>query len=108
MRRKQAGPETPIDAATTAVVMILYVANSGPNSVQAVTNLEAICAEYLGDNYRLEIVDVFEFPQRALADGVVVTPSLTKLSPSPAARIVGNLSDRSSVVRALGLVARTP
>jgi hypothetical protein len=35
----------------------------------------------------------------------VVTPSLTKISPSPAARIVGNLSDRSSVLYALGLGA---
>jgi len=90
--------------AATVVVLVLYIAEGGPNSVQAVANLDAICKEHLQDNFRLEIVDVLECPQRALADGIVVTPSLTKLSPSPSARIVGNLSDKGSVLRALGIV----
>jgi len=57
----------------------------------------------LQDNFKLEIVDVLEQPLRALADGILVTPSLAKLSPSPAANIVGNLSDKSGVMRALGI-----
>jgi circadian clock protein KaiB len=88
---------------TTVVVMRLYIANSAPNSIQAVAYLEAICKEHLKDAYKLEIIDVLEFPQRALADGVVVTPSLSKLSPSPTTKVIGNLSDKSSVLRALGL-----
>lgn len=90
-------------AVTTVVTMRLYVAGGAPNSVQAIANLEAICREHLKEGYKLEIVDVVEQPLRALADGVVVTPSLTKLSPSPAANVVGNLSDRSSLLRALGI-----
>jgi len=99
MRRKK----KPDSAVTTTVVMRLYVVNSAPNSLLAVANLAAICQEFLKDNFRLEIVDVIEQPLRALADGILVTPSLTKLSPSPAAKIVGNLSDKSSVMRALGI-----
>ena len=87
----------------TAVVMVLYITDSGPNSVRAVANLEAICKEHLQDNFRLEIIDVLEYPLRALSDGVVVTPSLAKLFPLPAATVVGNLSDRSGVLRALGI-----
>ena len=90
---------------TTLVVMVLYVADGGPNSVQALANLDAICRESLQDNFQLEIVDVLVSPQRALADGIVVTPSLAKLSPSPGAKIVGNLSDKASVLRALGITA---
>jgi circadian clock protein KaiB len=89
---------------STAVVMVLYITDSGPNSLRAVANLEAICKEHLQDNFRLEIIDVLEYPLRALADGIVVTPSLAKLSPLPAATVVGNLSDRSGVLRALGIV----
>jgi circadian clock protein KaiB len=85
------------------VVMRLYIAAGAPNSVKAVANLEAICKKHLQDSFKLEIIDVLEFPLRALADGIVVTPSLAKLSPSPAAKIVGNLSDRSSVLQALGI-----
>lgn len=88
---------------TTVLIMRLYIANNAPNSVQAVANLEAICKEFLKDAYKLEIIDVLEFPQRALADGVVVTPSLSKVSPTPTAKVIGNLSDKSSVLRALGL-----
>ena len=83
--------------------MCLYIANNAPNSVQAVANLEAICKEHLKDNFKLEIIDVLEFPLRALADGILVTPSLAKLSPTPAAKIIGNLSDKSKVLLALGL-----
>ncbi|HEU4780572.1 MAG TPA: circadian clock KaiB family protein [Steroidobacteraceae bacterium] len=87
--------------------MRLYVAGSAPNSVKAIANLEQICRQHLKEAYRLEIVDVCEHPRRALDDGILVTPSLTKLSPSPGSNIIGNLSDTSSVLAALGLpVAR--
>jgi len=90
-------------AVTTVVVMRLYIANNAPNSLKAVANLEAICREHLQDSFKLEIIDVLEFPLRALADGILVTPSLAKISPSPAAKVVGNLSDKSSVMHALGI-----
>ena len=97
--------QTPEAAVTTVVVMRLYIADNAPNSVRAVANLEAICKEHLKGQFKLEIIDVLEYPQRALADGILVTPSLTKVSPSPGARIVGNLSDKSSVLSALGIRA---
>jgi circadian clock protein KaiB len=103
MRHKKTDRGASGPAVTTVVVMCLYIANSAPNSVRAVANLEAICKEHLKDNFKLEIIDVLEYPLRALADGIVVTPSLAKMSPSPAAKIVGNLSDKSSVLRALGI-----
>jgi circadian clock protein KaiB len=90
---------------TTVVSLRLYVAGRAPNSVKAIANLEAICSKYLQDGYELEIVDVCEHPRRALDAGVLVTPSLTKLVPSPGANVIGNLSDTASVVAALGLRA---
>jgi circadian clock protein KaiB len=87
----------------TIVELRLYIADSAPNSVRAIANLEAICKEHLQEHFRLEIIDVLQYPQRALADGILVTPSLNKISPSPTAKIVGNLSDKSSVLHALGI-----
>jgi circadian clock protein KaiB len=103
MIRNKKKREAPNAAMGTAVVMVLYVTDSGPNSIRAIANLEAICEEHLKDNFRLEVIDVLEFPLRALADGVVVTPSLAKVSPLPAAMVVGNLSDKIGVLRALGI-----
>jgi circadian clock protein KaiB len=100
-RKRRAASDS---AVTTAVVMVLYITDSGPNSVRAVANLQAICKEHLKDNFRLEIIDVLQYPLRALADGIVVTPSLAKLSPLPVATVVGNLSDKNGVLRALGIL----
>lgn len=85
--------------------MCLYVAGGAPNSIKAIANLEALCQRYLKDGYKLEIVDVCEHPRRALADGVLVTPSLAKVSPAPTSNVIGNLSDTRSVLAALGLPA---
>jgi len=90
-------------AVTAVVVMRLYIADNAPNSVKAIANLEAICKEHLQDSFKLEIIDVLEFPLRALADGILVTPSLSKIAPSPTAKVVGNLSDRGNVLQALGI-----
>ena len=106
MQRKHAKRKAANPAVATVVVMRLYISGNAPNSVRAVANLDAICKEYLKDGYKLEIVDVFEQPARALAEGVVVTPSLAKVSPSPAVKVVGNLSDKSNVLLALGIDGR--
>ncbi len=88
---------------TTVVVLRLYVAGDAPNSLQAIANLEAICAEHLKGGHRLEVVDILEDPRRAMAEGVLVTPSLNKLLPLPATQVVGNLSDKKRVLLALGI-----
>ena len=102
-KANRGAPVPPVTPITTVVVMCLYIAEGGPNSVRAVANLEAICKEHLQDNFKLEIIDVLKYPLRALADGILVTPSLAKLSPSPVTKVVGNLSDKGSVLRALGI-----
>ena len=91
---------------TTVVVLRLYVAGGAPNSLLAIANLEAICREHLKDGHKLEVVDVLEQPARAMAEGVLVTPSLAKLAPLPAAGVVGNLSDKNKVLHALGLLRK--
>jgi circadian clock protein KaiB len=105
MSRKKRKDPSPGPAAAAGMVLRLYVSNGAPNSLQAVANLAAICKEYLENQFKLEIIDVLETPLRALADGILVTPSLTKVSPSPGAKIVGNLSDRINVLHALGIKA---
>jgi circadian clock protein KaiB len=81
----------------------LYVAGDALNSAQAVANLTAICHTHLPDRYDIEVVDVFREPKRALADGILMTPTLVKLAPSPVRRIIGTLSQTQPVLQALGL-----
>jgi circadian clock protein KaiB len=79
----------------------LYVAGGSPNSVRAIANARAICVEHFPSAHELEIVDLLENPQRALADGIIVTPTLLKLAPSPLQRVIGSLSDTREVLLAL-------
>ncbi|HVC10284.1 MAG TPA: circadian clock KaiB family protein [Burkholderiales bacterium] len=103
MTWRQHKPRARRAAVKGGVVLRLYIVGGAPNSVQAVANLDAICREYLKDDFRLEVVDILRHPQRAMAEGVLVTPSLAKLSPLPIANVVGNLSDKAKVLLALGL-----
>ena len=88
---------------TTVVLLRLYITGRAPNSLQAIANLDAICKEHFKDGLRLEVVDVLEHPRRAMADGVLVSPSLMRVYPAPDVNLVGNLSDRAKVLHALGL-----
>jgi circadian clock protein KaiB len=102
MRAKRRKPSLRAGA-TTVVLLRLYITGGAPNSIQAIANLKAICNEYLKGGHRLEVVDVLENPRRAMADGVLVSPTLARMHPLPGVSLVGNLSDKAKVLHALGL-----
>ncbi len=86
----------------------LYIAGDALNSAQALVNLTSMCQTHLAGRHEIEIVDVFKNPQRALANGIFMTPTLIKLAPPPVRRIVGTLSQTQTVLQALGLDVRAP
>ena len=81
----------------------LYVAGEGQNSARAIANLTALCQLRLAGRHQIEIIDVFGHPDRALADRIVMTPTLMRLEPGPIRRIIGTLAATDDVVAALGL-----
>jgi circadian clock protein KaiB len=76
----------------SSVLFILYVKSQTSNSIQAETNLRAMCKANFPE-YDIEIIDVKKDPLRALADGIIVTPTLVKIAPVPRQIIMGNLTD---------------
>ncbi len=83
----------------------LYVAGDAQNSRAALANLQDICDRFLPARQKIELIDILKDPERALSDGVFMTPMLVKLAPFPACKIVGSLSQTESVLQALGLPA---
>lgn len=79
----------------------LYVAGNAPNSLRAIENATAICTEHFAAQYDLEIIDLLVEPQRGLDAGIIVTPTLLRISPLPPHRFVGTLADTSRVLLAL-------
>ena len=88
-RRRQAG-----------VHLRLYIAGDASNSVRAKANLASALDGWDEPSVTLEVIDVWLEPERAMADGVIVTPMLIRLSPAPARKVIGDLSD-ACVIRAL-------
>jgi circadian clock protein KaiB len=82
---------------------LLYVAGDTENSALAIANLTALCEDHCAGRYKIEVVDVFKHPTRALADRIFMTPTLIRLAPLPARRVVGTLSQSQKLVRALDL-----
>lgn len=83
----------------------LYVAGTAQNSVQARANLDALCEAHLPGRFDIEVVDVLIKSKRALADGILMTPTLVKFAPAPVRTIVGTLSETEPLLRALGLAS---
>ena len=88
-------------ASPADLVLRLYVAGNAPNSLLAVVNARLLCDRHFAFQHRLEIIDVLDHPARAMADQIVVTPTLLKLSPLPVQRVIGNLSNTSQLLLAL-------
>jgi len=79
------------------LLLRLYVAGNAPNSLAAVGNLRAALQELGRADVELEVLDVFDGVERALADGVLVTPLLIRVQPGPPVRVMGSLSDRGQL-----------
>ena len=79
----------------------LYVAGDTPHSQAARVNLEAILHRLPEGQYQVEIVDILKQPLRMFEDGVIVTPTLIRLSPLPVCHLMGSLSDTLRVLQAL-------
>jgi circadian clock protein KaiB len=81
----------------------LFVAGDSPDSSAAIANLKGLFPNGASSQAEVEIVDVQREPARGAREGVLVTPTLLKLSPAPTCRILGNLKNRDALLRLLGV-----
>jgi len=59
---------------------------------------------HLKDRYSLEIIDVYQQPERAQAEQLIALPLLIKKAPGPERRLIGDMSDEKKVLRGLGIL----
>jgi circadian clock protein KaiB len=86
-------------------VLRLYVSGQTTRSVHAIENLKQLCEEYLKDRCEIEIIDVYQQPERLKKDQVVGVPTLIKELPLPMRKVIGDLSDTERVLVGLALKA---
>jgi circadian clock protein KaiB len=84
-------------------ILKLYITGQTVNSEKAMKNLKAVLDTQLKELYSLEVIDVLKHPQLAEEDKILATPTVMKVSPPPARKIIGDFSDKEKVLSGLGL-----
>ena len=86
-------------------VLRLYVTDATPKSARAIVNARRILEEHLHGKYSLEILNIAEHVAQATADQIICAPTLLRLAPPPARRIIGDMSDVARVLKGLDVPA---
>lgn len=82
-------------------VLRLYVTDATPKSARAIVNARRILEEHLPGKYLLEILNITEHVAQAAEDQIICVPTLLRLAPLPARRIIGDMSDDARVLKGL-------
>jgi hypothetical protein len=76
-------------AEVRGIPLLLFLAGDNPSSLEAYGNIHVALETFAVDAFSLEIINLKERPDKALAYGVFVTPTL--LAPSNSRRLIGDL-----------------
>ncbi len=83
----------------------LYVVGQTPKSTTVVDNLKGLLESSFDGHYNLEVIDITENLEMAEKNNILATPTLQKASPEPVRTVVGDLSDKETVLLALVLTS---
>ena len=83
--------------------LMLFISGASPASSAAVRRLRDLCDRHFPDGYDLEIVDIYQQPEVVVSRGVLAVPTLFKEFPLPVRVLIGDFTDESRVLAALGL-----
>lgn len=81
----------------------LYVSGCTPRSARAIADFQRLCREHLAGDCDVEIIDIYQQPERAVQAQIVAVPTLVKSAPGPLRRLVGSLAETTRVLKGLGL-----
>lgn len=84
-------------------VLRLYITGHTRQSSRAVANLKALCEKYLPGRYDLEVVDIYQQPDRSQEMDIVAAPTLVRELPTPLRRFIGDLSDTQRILVGLDI-----
>ena len=100
----EAGDNDGLDPATEShYVLQLFVTGMTPRSTRAIRAVRALCQQHLAGRFALEIIDVYQQPERVVNEQVIATPTLIRYQPEPLRRIVGDMTDTHRLRYGLGL-----
>ena len=87
-------------------VLRLFVAGATARSHEAVLHVRQLCEAELKDNFKLEVIDIYQQPKLARKNQIVATPTLIIEFPPPVRRFIGNLANISGLFVELDLIKK--
>jgi len=93
------------EPAAARLQLTLFVSGASPTSIQAVRRLRDLCDRHCPAGYDLDIVDIYQQPDKVAARGVLAVPTLIRDQPLPVRVLIGDFTDEPRVLAALGLPA---
>lgn len=82
-------------------VLELYVTKNSTPSIIALKNIQSIKEQFFKENTKIDVIDIYENPEKSIQNGIVSIPTLIRIKPIPQIRIVGDLSDEQEVIKLL-------
>jgi len=89
-------------------ILRLYIAGSAQHSVRAISNIRKLCETYLPGRYHLDVIDIAQHPELAIAAQVIAAPTLSKLSPKPIRHFIGDMSRTEKILTGLDIHLAVP
>jgi len=91
------------EAPAKGLSLKLFIAGGRPGSARVVARFREMLQDYDLHGNSVQIVDIEKSPQVAKESQVIGTPVLVREYPPPRKSVIGDLSDATVVLRALGL-----
>jgi circadian clock protein KaiB len=82
-------------------VLRLFVSGNNSATQRSLRNLHQLLETSLQQPYTLKVINIYKHPELAEADQVAATPTLVKVWPLPVRRVVGDLTDTSTILKIL-------
>lgn len=77
----------------TDYILRLFISGSNPSAEQVLADIHQLLERGLAVPYTLKVIDLDKHPQQGHIEGVMATPTLIRVSPTPVKRVVGELNN---------------
>ncbi|NET61385.1 MAG: hypothetical protein F6K47_36245 [Symploca sp. SIO2E6] len=86
---------------TVGYVLRLFISGHSETTEEILKNLYQLLENSLHHPYTLKIIDIFKHPEQAEENQISATPTLLRVWPQPARRIVGDFNNVDQILRVL-------
>lgn len=81
----------------------LFVTGSTPKSLDAIARIRKVCETHLKGRYTLDVIDVHQQPDLAVAEQIIALPTLLRKLPPPLRKILGSFTEEDHLLAILGI-----